>query len=45
VRGISVFLATLLGRLRGRIRTRTLVVLTWGGLTGACCASPATASC
>jgi CPA1 family monovalent cation:H+ antiporter len=34
VRGVSVFLATLLGRLRGRIRTRTLAVLTWGGLRG-----------
>ncbi len=34
VRGISVFLATLLGRLRGRIRARALAVLTWGGLRG-----------
>jgi CPA1 family monovalent cation:H+ antiporter len=34
VRGISVFLATLLGRLRGRVRLRALAVLTWGGLRG-----------
>jgi CPA1 family monovalent cation:H+ antiporter len=34
VRGISVFLATLLGRLRGRIRMRAVAVLTWGGLRG-----------
>jgi CPA1 family monovalent cation:H+ antiporter len=34
VRGISVFLATLLSRLRGRIRMRALAVLTWGGLRG-----------
>jgi CPA1 family monovalent cation:H+ antiporter len=34
VRGISVFLATLLVRLRGRIRVRALAMLTWGGLRG-----------
>jgi CPA1 family monovalent cation:H+ antiporter len=34
VRGISVFLATLLGRLRGAIRKRAVVMLTWGGLRG-----------
>jgi CPA1 family monovalent cation:H+ antiporter len=34
VRAISVFLATLLTRLRGADRGRALVVLTWGGLRG-----------
>jgi CPA1 family monovalent cation:H+ antiporter len=34
VRGISVTLATLLGRLRGRDRMRAVAVLTWGGLRG-----------
>jgi len=34
VRGVSVFLATLLGRLRGAIRKRAVVMLTWGGLRG-----------
>jgi CPA1 family monovalent cation:H+ antiporter len=34
VRAISVFLATLLTRLRGSDRGRALFVLTWGGLRG-----------
>lgn len=34
VRAISVFLATIATRLRGKARGRALVVLTWGGLRG-----------